>query len=305
MKRVLVTGGCGFLGHAVVRRLLDDGQQPVVMSSRVDAQPTAGARLVIADIRNQRQVEAAVEAARADAVCHLAALAQVRDSFERPLDYFEVNVSGMVNLLRALDGIPVVFASTGAVYGPCEGRISESRVPAPTNAYGASKLAAEGALAYQTKTGRIGATTLRCFNMSGAVDGVGDGDLSRVIPKSLAVAAGAAPCLQMNGDGTALREFSHVADIAAALVKAIDTTRLGESRLYNVGSGIECSIAEVVRTVREVTGKDVPVEHLPPQPEPQILSADSSVLRKELGWQPSYTTLRELITDAWAAVALQ
>lgn len=302
--RVLVTGGCGFLGHAVVRALLDDGHQPVVMSSRGDAKPTEGAELVVADLRNLQQTNEAVSAATVDAVCHLAALTRVRDSFERPLDYFDVNTSGTMNLLRSLEGVPVAFASTGAVYGPCEGRIVEAQVPAPTNAYGASKLAAEAVLRFQAKTGRVGVTVLRCFNMSGAVDGVGDNDLSRVIPKSLAVAAGQAPCLQMNGDGSALREFSHVADVARALVIALGATKLGEFRLYNVGSGIECSMAEVVQTVHEVTDRDVPVEHRPPQPEPQVLSADSSALRRDLGWKPRYVNLRELIVDAWQVVNL-
>ena len=297
-----MTGGCGFLGHAVVRQLLADDLQPIVLSSRAGAVHPAGVELLAADLRDARQTARAVKEATADGVCHIAALTRVRESSERPLDYFDVNLCGTVNLLRELDGIPVVFASTGAVYGPCEGRITEEQATCPTNAYGASKKAAEDVLRYQAKTGRIGAITLRCFNMSGSVDGVGDSDLSRVIPKSLAVAAGQADCLQMNGDGTAVREFSHVADVARALVMALESTKLGESHIYNVGSGIECSMAEVVRTVEGVTGREVPVEHRPPQPEPQVLSANSTALRRALGWEPRHTTLHTLVADAWQAV---
>ncbi|MCP9965612.1 NAD-dependent epimerase/dehydratase family protein [Actinomadura madurae] len=194
-----------------------------------------------------------------DGICHLAALTRVRESFDAPLRYFTANVQGTVNLLEAVDADRVVLGSTAAVYGTPERQpIPESEPAAPASPYGASKLAAEQAVRFHARTGAIGAVVLRTFNVAGSVDGRVDPDETRLIPKALAVAAGRAPHLDVNGDGLAVREYLHVDDLAAAYVRAVEAVAPGEDRVYNVGSGAGAAVREVVAAVEEVTGRPVP-----------------------------------------------
>lgn len=190
--RVLVTGGLGYVGRAVAVELTRAGHEVTVLThaARPRVGPPAGATLARGDLRDGSAVTDLVAVGGYQGVCHLAALTQVRESFEQPVRYHEVNVSGTVALLRAFEdetertGEParVVFASTAAVYGAVDGeRIGEDHPTRPTSPYGASKLAAENLLTHQAATGRIGAISLRTFNAAGAVDGVGDTDLTRVI----------------------------------------------------------------------------------------------------------------------------
>ena len=303
--RVLVTGGLGFLGHAVVRQLVDEGHEVTALTSRPDAKSlVVEASTAHADIRDRGALAQVLADVDPEGICHLAALTRVRDSFEDPLSFFDVNVGGTIALLGALKDAsrpptPIVFASTGAVYGPAEGRISEDHPTNPTNPYGASKLGAEQLLGYHAATGAIGVTALRCFNIAGAVDGVGDTDLTRIIPKALAVAAGKAAKLTINGDGSAIREFTHVADIAAAVARAIGTTTPGSSKLYNVGSGIESRMLQVIKAVETVTGREVVREESPAKSEAKILMADSTSARTDLRWSPNQSDLRLIIEDAW------
>ena len=303
--RVLVTGGLGFLGNAVAKRLVDDGLSPVALTSRAGAKSNIpGVEVVHSDIRDQRRLAEVVRRVAPNRVCHLAALTRVRDSFEDPLLYFDVNLGGTMALLRALEGrqVPIVFVSTGAVYGPCEGRITEAQPTLPTNPYGASKLAAEQLLVHQARAGKIGTTILRCFNMSGAVGGVGDLDTTRIIPKALAVAAGHATHIDINGDGSVVREFSHVTDVASAVVAALKSVQLGEANIYNVGSSIECTMSTVVEAVEAVTGRQVPRKHHPPRREPAILVADSQPFRGAFKWTPAHQNIESLVRDAWTIV---
>lgn len=305
--RVLVTGGLGYLGHAVTRRLVDTGHQPVVLTSREDARSLVeGVPTFHADVRDRMAMRHVVGDVQPEGVCHLAALTRVRDSFESPLEYYDVNVGGTLNLLTAIaDGqaVPMVFASTGAVYGLCEGHICEDQPTLPTSPYGASKLAAEELLRYHAVAGSIGLVTLRCFNTGGAVDGVGDADTTRIIPKAVAVAAGLADHLGINGDGKAVREFTHVADVASALVTTLEAAELGTARTYNIGSGIESTMLDIVNAVEAASGRPVAIEFQPPKPEPAVLVADSRRIREELGWQPRQSTLDEIIRDSWASVS--
>jgi UDP-glucose 4-epimerase len=247
----------------------------------------------------------------ADAVCHLAALTLVRESFEEPVRYFRVNVSGTLNLLDAMNAeaqrcgrpLRLVFASTGAVYGAPERQpITEAQEPAPGNPYGASKLAAETVIGYQVALGAISAVTLRTFNVAGAVDGHGDPDTSRIIPKTLLVAAGQADRLNVNGDGSAIREYTHVCDLALAYAAALDVADPAGHRIYNVGSGVGVSIREVIEITERITGRPVPVRWGPPVREPRELRADSSRINAELGWRPTRSNLETIIADAWQAL---
>ena len=265
--------------------------------------------LLTGDVLDQAALERAVKGA--DAVCHLAALTQVRQSFEEPLRYFRVNVTGTLNLLgamragvrRNLGTLRLVFASTGAVYGtPKTQPVTESQQPAPSNPYAASKLAAEAAIGYEALLGATSAVTLRTFNVAGAANGYGDSDGSRIIPRTLLVAAGRADCLNVNGDGSAIREYTHVADLAHACVLSLDSS-VGSAghRIYNVG-GVGVSVRDVIETVERITDRPVPVRWGPPANEPRELRADSSRIRTELGWQASRSDLDTIVSDAWHAL---
>ena len=245
-----------------------------------------------------------------DAVCHLAALTLVRESFEQPARYFRVNVTGTLNLLDAMTGeaprsghkLRLVFASTCAVYGAPERQpITEAQIPVPGNPYGASKLAAETAIGYQATLGAIGAVTLRTFNVAGASDGHGDQDTTSIIPRTLLAAAGEADSLTINGDGSAIREYIHVSDLARAYVAALDVAEPGH-RVYNVGSGVGVSVREVIEATERITGRPVPVRWGKPTSESRELRADSSLIKADLGWQPSRSTLDTIVTNAWQAL---
>jgi UDP-glucose 4-epimerase len=304
--RVLVTGATGFVGRGVVRQLTMAGHSVVGFARTSTPCPC---ELRTGDILDLATVEQAVKGA--DAVCHLAALTLVRESFEEPVRYFRVNVAGTLNLLDAMNAeaqrsgrpLRLVFASTGAVYGAPERQpITEAQEPAPGNPYGASKLAAETAIGYQAALGTISAVTLRTFNVAGAVDGHGDPDTSRIIPKTLLVAAGQADRLNVNGDGSAIREYIHVCDLARAYAAALDVAGPAGHRIYNVGSGVGVSIREIIETTERITGRPVPVRWGPPVREPGELRADSSRINTELGWHPTRSSLETIIADAWQAL---
>ncbi|GLZ12413.1 UDP-glucose 4-epimerase GalE [Actinomadura sp. NBRC 104425] len=300
--RVLVTGAAGYVGYAVGRRLVAAGHavDGLVRDAGQDLPP--GVRPLVGDLLDPPALRAVLTEPY-DAVCHLAALTRVRESFEEPLRFFAVNVQGTVNLLDLLaTGTRVVYGSTAAVYGTPEWQpIHEDQTPAPASPYGASKLAAEQVVRWHARTGAIGAVVLRTFNVAGAVDGRGDPDPTRLIPRALAVAAGEAPHLEINGAGDAVREYVHVDDLADAHVRALSAVRPGEDRVYNVGSGAPVSVRDVVAAVEKVTGRRVPTVRRPPRPEPPLLISDATAVRHDLGWRPRRSELPRMIADAWAA----
>jgi UDP-glucose 4-epimerase len=312
---VLVTGAGGFVGRAVASKLAAAGHEVTALLHRPASMGEgwpSNARVAVADLTDRIQVADVIRTCRFDAVCHLAAVTRVRESFEHPLHFFEVNVSGTLNLLRALqeaneatDGwTRFVFASTLAVYGNVDigTPLREDQPPQPTNPYGASKLAAEHLAAAQAATGALGTVTLRCFNVAGALDGHDDPDLTRIIPKALAVAAGTAPFFGLNGDGSVVREFVHVSDVADAFVKALEVATRGQSLTINVGSGVGVSMREVLSTVQRITGRSVQVRANAPKSEPAFLVADISLAREVLGWSPKRSDLDSIVQDAWDSV---
>ncbi|MER8186745.1 NAD-dependent epimerase/dehydratase family protein [Kitasatospora sp. NPDC094015] len=296
--RVLVTGAFGFVGGAVVRQLAAAGHQVWAFGRHVrGALPVD--RVWTGDIRDSSALEPALDGV--DAVCHLAALTRSRESLGRPEAHWEVNHGGMAALLDALAARPgrarVVFGSTAAVYGAPERQpIDERAAPAPGNPYGASKLAAEELLHERSAAGGPSAVVLRCFNAAGT----GDVDEARIIPKALAVAAGRHPFLELNGDGSVVRDFVHVEDVARAYLLALEAAPAG--RTYNVGA-TPASMREIIATVERVTGRPVPVEHRPAQPEAPRLVADTALIRRELGWRPERSDLGQLISDAWTSTS--
>ncbi len=313
--RVLVTGGLGYVGQAVTTRLLEAGHEVTVLTRRRPTElpePPTGATLLEGDLRDRDGIAATVGSHDFDGVCHLAGRARVRESFQDPVGYFDTNTSGTVNLLRAFAAPAqptrrvsrLVFASTIAVYGEPNGRRLDETCPtAPTSPYGASKLAAEQVIAYQAATSALGAVSLRAFAVAGAVGRHGDPDLSRIIPKALAVAGGLAPHVEINGDGSAVRAFTHVADIAEAYLLALEAAQPGKHLVYNVGAGDAVTVNEVLDTVQAVTGRRIPIVRRPAQPEPASLRVASQRIEQELGWQPARSTLRQIVEDGWAALA--
>ncbi|GGP36876.1 NAD-dependent epimerase/dehydratase family protein [Saccharothrix coeruleofusca] len=274
--RVLVTGASGYVGRAVAAQLAFSGHEVV---------PFTG------DVRDARAAEAAVRGA--DAVVHLAARARVRESFERPVEHYDVNVGGTLNLLRAR---PPVFllASTAAVYGTSRtGVLTEDTPRDPASPYAASKAAAEDAVAWAARAGAV----LRLFNVAGG----GDRDDTRIVTRACEVAAGRLPSLEVYGDGSAVRDFVHVRDVARAFALVLERCREGHA-VYNVGA-TPASVADVLGAVERVSGRPPAVRRRPAHPgEARVLRADTARLRA-LGWRPVESDLDELVRDQWASAA--
>jgi UDP-glucose 4-epimerase len=302
--RVLVTGAAGYVGNAVVHGLTAAEHEVVATAHHAEPRVRPGVEVRRGSILDRVDCDALVSGV--DAVVHLAAVARVREAASDPLRYYRVNVSGTLNLLEALAaeserrGIAgrLVFASTAAVYGaPVEQPISESTPLAPLNPYPSTKIAAEEMIRWQAATGKLGAVTLRLFNAAGAVEGYADPDLSRIIPKVAAVARGVEPELVINGDGTAVRDFVHVADIATAVALALGACEPGAYDVFNVGA-TPASVLDIVAAAERLTGREVQVSHRPANPnESPALIADTSRIREELGWRPERSGLDELVRD--------
>ena len=309
--RVLVTGAAGFVGRAVVHRLLERGDEVVALTRRAWPDRPPGVRSAVADVLDAGATMRAIDGTEPDGVCHLAALTRVRDSFRTPTRYFAVNVTGTLHVLQALAQLAertgrvprLVFGSTAAVYGLVgEQPIAEDAAPLPTTPYGATKLAADQAIGFQAATGALAAVSLRCFNVAGATPQTVDRDLTRVIPKTLAVAAGTEPHLVMNGDGSSIRDYLHVADLADAYAAALDAAEPGRHAVYNTGSSVPVSLRDVIDSVERVTGRRIAIRRNPPQDEPQALLADTSRIRHDLAWEPVRSELDTIVGDGWEAV---
>jgi UDP-glucose 4-epimerase len=315
--KLLVTGGAGYVGSVTSRLLLDAGHEVVVLDNLVTGFREAvapDATFVEADIRDAAQV--LTPSAGFDAVLHFAGLIAAGESMVKPELYWHDNVVKSLALLDAVRAarVPrVIFSSTAAVYGnPVELPITESAVKAPTNTYGATKLTFDHALTSEAFAHNLAAVSLRYFNVAGAYirDGHEIGERhnpeTHLIPIALQVAAGKRDKLQLFGDdyptpdGTCVRDYIHVEDLARAHLLALDAATAGEHRIYNLGNGNGFSNRQVVEVAREVTGAELPVEIAPRRDgDPATLVASSARARAELGWVPQKDTLTAMIGDAW------
>jgi UDP-glucose 4-epimerase len=317
--RLLVTGGAGYIGSVVASLLIEAGHEVVVLDDLSTGHPDAvpaKAAFVQGTVRDQAQ---AVLADGADAVLHFAAKSLVAESVARPSLYWQHNLGGTLALLEAMrvtGTTRIVFSSTAAVYGePEQIPIGEDAPTRPTSPYGASKLAVDTALAEHARMHGTGAVSLRYFNVAGAHPGRRGGWLgerhdpeTHLIPNVLAIAlAGGGPGAHVSiygddyptPDGTCIRDYIHVTDLARAHLLALDACTPGQHRIYNLGSGTGFSNLEVLQACREVTGHEIPARITSRRPgDPAVLIASFERLHTERGWRPE-AGLRAMVADAW------
>ena len=315
--RALVTGGAGYVGSVVVEELLGTGAERVVvlddLSKGHAAAVVAPATLVRGDVADGALVTSLCKEERIDLVVHMAARSLVGESVLKPAEYYQANVVGGLALLDALVAAGVkrlVFSSTAAVYGePEESPITEDMPLQPTNTYGDTKLALERALGWYDRAYGLRYASLRYFNAAGATahNGEQHDPETHLIPNVLEAARGRIPHVTVFGsdyptpDGTCVRDYIHISDLARAHVLAAGRLEGGGSCIYNLGCGGGFSVAEVIETARAVTGKPIPAVMGPRRAgDPPVLVASSDRARRELGWKPEKQDLAVIVRDAWA-----
>lgn len=313
--RVLVVGGAGYIGSVVGAQLLDAGHEVVVADNLYRGHEWAipeGAEFAHVDLFDEPALKSLLGRGF-DAVMHFAALSLVGESVEQPVRYFRANVGGTLNLLDAMREAGVrrlVFSSTAAVYGEPEVvPIREDAPTVPTNPYGASKLAVDRAIGYETAASGLGAVSLRYFNVAGASGAQGEvhDPETHLVPLVLQAAAGRRDSVQIYGtdyptdDGTAVRDYIHVEDLARAHLLAMAAMEGGGHRIYNLGNGAGFSVREVVDAARAVTGRPIEAVEAPRRAgDPAVLVASSDKIRTELGWVPEKPAIEDMIGDAWS-----
>lgn len=313
--KVLVTGGAGYIGSVTTSALLARGHEVVVVDDLRTGHAAAvppGASLVRSPIADRAKMVATLGAEGVEAVVHFAADSLVGESMAEPLKYYRHNVSGAATLLEAVLQAGVqrfVFSSSAAVYGtPATVPIPESAELRPESVYGETKLVVERMLMWLARTKGLGHVALRYFNAAGAGDDLGEAHEpeTHLIPLVLQVAAGIRPHVSVFGDdyptpdGTAVRDYVHVLDLAAAHVLAVESVAPGESRVYNLGSGSGHSVREVIDVCRRVTGREIAEVAAPRRAgDPPVLVADSRLAKAELGWTPRHDSLEEMVESAW------
>ena len=321
MTAVLVTGGAGYIGSHAVRELVRAGHAVVVYDNlvaghRSAAEAALGRRngFVEGDIRDTRRLTDTLRSRRIGAVMHFAASLSVGDSVRDPIGYYRNNVLGALSVLEAMVTAGVeqfVFSSTAAVFGnPERTPITEDHPTRPINPYGETKLAVERALPHFERAYGVRSIALRYFNAAGAdPDGMLGEDHDpelHVIPRALDAAMGRG-AFQVFGedydtpDGTCLRDYIHVTDLASAHLLALESlSRGGRSTVYNLGNGRPTSVRQVLEAVERVTGRRVPYARGERRPgDPGVLYASSDRIKRELGWQPQYEEVDTIVATAW------
>ena len=313
--RVLVTGGAGYIGSVVSEQLVNDGHEVVIYDNLSKGHRGAvveGARFVQGDLLEADHLRQTLNDNRIEAVIHMAASSLVGESVQEPSKYYHNNVvAGLVllNAMRECQIKRIVFSSTAATYGePEEQPIRETTPTNPTNTYGETKLAFEKAMHWFERAHGLRYASLRYFNAAGATEKCGEDHdpETHLIPITLQAAAGKRAHVEIYGDdyptedGTCIRDYIHVVDLARAHILALDV--LSErSAIYNLGCGGDgYSVREVIETARRVTGKEIPVRMGPRRPgDPAVLIASSDKIKSELGWQPQFQDLGLIVESAW------
>jgi UDP-glucose 4-epimerase len=310
--KYLVTGGAGYVGSVVAQHLIEAGHEVTVLdnlSTGFREGVPAGAAFIEGDIRDAAKwLDSSY-----DAVLHFAAFSQVGESVAKPEKYWDNNVGGTMALLAAMRDADVrrlVFSSTAATYGePVSTPITETDPTAPTSPYGASKLAVDHMITGEATAHGLAAVSLRYFNVAGAYGSCGErhDPESHLIPLVLQVAQGRREAINVFGDdyptddGTCVRDYIHVADLAEAHLLAVDAATPGEHLICNLGNGNGFSVRQVIETVRQVTGHAIPEVTAPRRDgDPAVLVASAATAREKLGWHPSRADLAGIVADAWA-----
>ncbi|HZH58916.1 MAG TPA: UDP-glucose 4-epimerase GalE [Metabacillus sp.] len=315
---VLVCGGAGYIGSHAVSELLDRNEEVVVVDNLQKGHLPAvleGAKFYNGDLRDEAFLKSVFQENEIEAVIHFAADSLVGESVEKPLQYYENNVYGTMCLLKVMtefDVKKIVFSSTAATYGEAENiPIVETDPTVPTNPYGETKLAVEKMLKWSEQAYGLKYVVLRYFNVAGAhMEGKLGEDHdpeTHLIPIILQVALGDREKIMIFGDdyktedGTCIRDYIHVTDLADAHILAIEKLRKeNRSATYNLGNGNGFSVKEVIETARKVTGHPIPAEVAPRRAgDPAILIASSEKAINELGWKPKYADLHTIIESAW------
>ena len=313
--RILVTGGAGYIGSVIVEELLKDGHEVVVYDNLAkghrDSIPSA-IKFVENDVLQTGRLAEALRINDIEAVIHMAADSLVGESVENPEKYYRTNVAGGLSLLEAMKEAAVkrlVFSSTAAVYGEPEKQPIEETDPTnPTNPYGATKLAFEHALRWGEEEHGIRYASLRYFNAAGATERCGEwhNPETHLIPLVLQAAIGQRERVEIYGDdyptrdGTCVRDYIHVIDLARAHVQALRV--LGErSAIYNLGCGGDgYTVRQVINVAAEVTGREIPTRVTARRAgDPALLIASSDRIRSELGWSPKFQDMHKIVESAW------
>jgi UDP-glucose 4-epimerase len=311
---VLVTGGAGYIGSIVVEQLIANGHRAVVyddLSRGHRAATVEDSILIEGNLTERDKLIRACERHNVEAVIHLAASSQVGESIRNPHLYFTNNVSAGTALLDAMlsAGIKrIVFSSTAAVYGEPETiPVTEEMAPRPSNPYGESKLAFERMLRWYEEAYQLRYVSLRYFNAAGASERFGEDHdpETHLIPNVLRAASGKVSHVDIFGedydtpDGTCVRDYIHVIDLANAHILALGVTER-RSEVYNLGYGNGYSVAEVVEMARQVTGRWISTEAAPRRPgDPPVLIANPDKIMRDLGWSPRHSELDRIIESAW------
>jgi len=310
---IFVTGGAGYIGSICVEQLLNLGHQVTVFDNLTEGHRKAldpRAAFVPGDLRVPEEITRAVAEAHPDAVMHFAANALVGESMTNPSKYFRNNVYGGINLLDALVAAGVkkfVFSSTCATFGPPDRVLIDETLPQrPINPYGESKLMFEKILRWYDEIHGVKYVALRYFNAAGATGLYGEDHRieTHLIPNVLKVALGQKPHVEIYGtdyptpDGTCIRDYIHIVDLAQAHILALGVT---ESGCYNLGTGGGTSVRQIIATCEKITGKPIAVVEKPRRPgDPPLLIAASDKIKQELGWAPKYEAIEKIIESAWA-----
>jgi UDP-glucose 4-epimerase len=314
--KILVTGGAGYIGGTVATILLKAGHSVTVLDnlrhSRREEIP-AGVSFVEADVADRPRVERLLRDLQPEGVLHFAALIEAGESMQKPEIYFRNNTASTLALLEAMLATGVdklVFSSTAAVYGEPEATpIEETASLAPTNAYGESKLLVEHMLRWFHQIHGLRYASLRYFNVAGAVGGRGEAHEpeTHLIPLILDVALGRRQKIFIFGDdyptpdGTCIRDYIHVADLADAHILALRALSSCDRMIYNLGNGNGFSVREVIESARRVTGHPIPAEVKPRRAgDPARLVASSAQAKSKLDWQPKHPDLDDIMASAWA-----
>jgi UDP-glucose 4-epimerase len=312
---VLVTGGAGYIGSVVTSELLRAGHSVLVydnLSRGYRQSIPRGVELVTGDIADRDKLAATITRANIGAVMHFAALIEAGESMQVPERYFRNNTASTLALLETMLEHKVarfVFSSTAALYGEPENvPIRETDTLKPTNAYGESKLLVERMLDWFHRIHGLRYASLRYFNAAGATETLGEAHRpeSHLIPLILQVALGQRPSISIYGtdyptkDGTCVRDYIHVLDLAQAHVLALEALGSHDQLIYNLGNGRGFTVREVIEVARKISGHPIPATETPRRPgDPAVLVASSEKIQRELKWHPQHAELEQIIASAW------